>query len=867
MPASVVVAVVSTWAGAAIGTAIGASVLVGKIIGAVIGAVLSSALTKSKQRDIPAPSITQSDRTVTVRQAISPWQIIYGETRVGGSITHIESVRSGDTDTLHMVITFAGHVCSSIEAVYFDDEEVPDLATEAVGRYAGYVRIYKSLGDEAGQPFPDLVTASAGGWTDAHRQTGRTKLYVRMVFNREIFPNGVPNITAKIKGKKVYDPRTGLTTWSNNPALCVADYLMDDNYGLAHAVDELDEDALIAAANICDEAVPLAAGGTEARYTLDGSFEATAIPRDMIPRLLGAMQGTAVYQGGQWLIHAGAYITPTITLDESDFAGPVRVQTRLSRRDNFNAVKGIFVSPADLYQPTDFPPIVSSTFEAEDNGERVYQDVELNFTQRATVAQRIAKIQLLRARQPITVSGRLKLAAYRVAPPSTVKLSLEKFGWVEKVFEVLESTLVMDRDPAGAPVLVCDMVFRETAPSVWDWSTSEEQTLDPAPNSNLRSLSTVVAPGAITVAEELYQTRDASGVKARATVSWVASADPYVTSYRAEYKARADSEYIVQPLTTGTAFQIADIAPGDYDVRVRAVNILGIQSEYTTARFQVYGLSAAPAALEALTIQAVGGLAILQWTQSTDIDVLIGGRIDLRHSDDEAGTLWSEATPVGQALPGSASLVVLPLKSGTYFVRPYDSTGQAGDPVYVSTNAATALDYANVDSVTEDPGFSGATTGCVVGGGVLKLDGVGDVDSQADWDAIGNVDGIGGIAGSGSYLFSAGIDLGSVQRVRLTSRIAATVVAEASLIDSRAGDIDTWPNIDGDVDGDEAAAWVEFRRTNDNPAGSPMWSSWERLEQSEAYARAFEFRAQLRSYDTDFNVEVTGLAVSVDAVA
>jgi hypothetical protein len=38
-------------------------------------------------------------------------------------------------------------------------------------------------------------------------------------------------ITADIDGRTLYDPRTGLTAFSRNPALAIRDYLTNTRYG------------------------------------------------------------------------------------------------------------------------------------------------------------------------------------------------------------------------------------------------------------------------------------------------------------------------------------------------------------------------------------------------------------------------------------------------------------------------------------------------------------------------------------------------------------------------------------------------------------------------------------------------------------
>ena len=43
---------------------------------------------------------------------------------------------------------------------------------------------------------------------------------------------------------------------------------------------------------------------------------------------------------------------------------------------------------------------------------------------------------------------------------------------------------------------------------------------------------------------------------------------------------------------------------------------------------------------------------------------------------------------------------------------------------------------------------------------------------------------------------------------------------------------------------------VQLRHTDDDPAGTPAWSEWERIDSGEYEARGFEFRAILRTTDT-----------------
>ena len=86
--------------------------------------------------------------------------------------------------------------------------------------------VYTSVkgGTENNTAIPALISAGVN-WTQDHKLQGTAYVYIRLEFEADAFPNGVPDISCIIKGKKVYDPRSSATAWSDNPALCIRDYL------------------------------------------------------------------------------------------------------------------------------------------------------------------------------------------------------------------------------------------------------------------------------------------------------------------------------------------------------------------------------------------------------------------------------------------------------------------------------------------------------------------------------------------------------------------------------------------------------------------------------------------------------------------
>ena len=534
----------------------------------VLGAV-SQAMNKGPSGGVASGS------TITGRSPLAPHQIIYGRTRVGGNIVYMEG--TNDNKYLHVVVAIAGHEIDAIEKYYFNDEEVVINGSGNVtaGTYANKVRIKSKLGTDNQTAFTELVSESASLWTSNHRLRGRAAVYIRLEYDKDKFANGMPNFSFQVRGKKVYDPRTETTVWSANPALCIADYLTNTRYGLGCVyANEIDEAALIAAANVCDEDVPLDAGGTENRYELHGSIVTSGTPEDIINQMLTTMSGKAIWTSGKWRILAGAYSTPTLTFDEDDLRSGFTVQSLVSRRENFNCIKGVFVSAQDKYMSVDFPPLISDAFIALDNGEPVYKNITLPFTTSVTMAQRLSKIELLKARQQITLTLPLKLPGLKANVGDIVYVNNTRMGWSSKPFEVVAMSMSLDEAPG------VDLDLREISTDVYDWSTSEEQAYDPAPNTNLPN------PFAVGNPTNFTWTQDKFYITGLGSLTWTAATDAFVEFYKLRIvfnpylsgsKTEAQIVEIDREITVyGTNYTITDLPSGYYTAYLTSVNQMGI---------------------------------------------------------------------------------------------------------------------------------------------------------------------------------------------------------------------------------------------------------------------------------------------------
>lgn len=883
MPA-IVVAVAAVAAGAAASAAFGAAVAgtafaalaggwvastVGILVGAVAAAGVSYAassilgLNRRPSASASARPDTRQDRRQMIRGAVEARQVVYGRARVSGPMLYASS--SGDDRRfLHLVVALAGHPVAGFDAVWINDHRLRPQDINFDGfvnldplRARARVRFYDGTQTAAD---PDLVAESADGWSPQHILRGIAYLYVRLEYDQDAFPNGLQNIGAEIRGKSnVLDPRTSTTGYTENAALIVLDYLRSAD-GLACAADEIDTDAFIAAANVCDEAVQItAAAATQPRYHAGGAFTLDAQPIRVMDTMLAACAGTLVYVQGRYRLIPGAYAAPTDILTVSDLAGPIELQTRPPRRELFNAVRGTFIDPGRNWQSAEFPPVTDAAFVAED-GESIARDIDLPFVNDGIRAQRLSRLLLRRARETLTLRVPVRYAGIRYGVWQMLSVTLPDFGFDAKPFRVTAWTF----DPGSGLVT---LTLQEEGAGSYAWTFDQAASLGQAPNTALVDPFSIPAPAGLTLTEQLYVTADGAGVRNRAVLSWLPPAYPFITGYDWRVRRADSADWTrIGGAPAGARAEIDDLPDALHVFQVRARSLVA-SGAWAELQANIGALAAQPPAdLTGLSVQSIGGFAFLRWDKHPDLDVRVGGRIEFRHTPDTVSPTWVGSTGIGEAQPGDSTFAVLPLKAGTYLAKAVDQGGRySATAASIGAAQATALSFAAVSTLTEHPGFSGAKTGTLVLSSTLRLDSGGDVDGAPDWDAIPDLDSLGGVRASGSYAFSGGMDLTTVRPVRLTGRIAATVVNTLDQVDARVGLVDDWLDWDGAVGG-EADAWIEVRQTDDNPGGTPTWSAWQRLDQSEFRARAFQFRAQLRSYDLAFNIDLTALSVTADEV-
>ena len=873
---------------AAIGSAIATGIAVATGITASVGAFFLASFLITTATGIVgmvlAPdqkmplSQNMRGRDQMLRQPNAPRKLVYGNVKVSGPVVYMQTI--GKSEILQIVVALGTHEFQAIDEIYINEDELtlgsagsdglqaptaPDQYTGNNTKGIPDLRIQTKLGSSSDSTFDELIGASNGLWTDQHKLTNIPAIYARLGYNNETYPNGIPNISAVVRGKKILDTRTGSTAYSTNSALVLYDYLTSE-FGLNCDTSEINTASFNTAANVCDEDVSLKAGGTEKRYTTNGVVNTNDTPENIIKALLSAMGGTLTYSNGQFFVKAGAFISPSDTLTDDDFAGPIQIVTKPSRRENFNAVKGQWIAEETNWQLADYPSITSSTFEAEDGNERIFRELDLPFTNSSAMAQRLAKLALFRSRQQIQLSGRMKLTAFKYDVGDTINITIDRFGFSSKVFEITSWSLSVEG--GESPALGVDVTMREIVSTVFDFTASTDEQDFTADNTILRSPFDILAPS-VSVSDEL---RLQNETPITVLIVNVQSSDFLAQEFEVSLKRNSESDFIFLGRSSNNKFEFVNALDGEiYNVRARAINSAGGVSSFTTTNHQVTGGTALPQDVTNFSSNIIGKECHLSWTPVTDIDL---SHYQVRHTSATSGASFQTAQIFARKVSRPANTVVVPAQTGTYLIKAFDKGGRQSQNATTSVCIINEIEAGNlVSTITESPTFNGTKTDVVVVDDALQLDtsinwdsGAGNID-----DALGLVDGgTSTVEAIGTYNFvgatgDSSIDLGS----KFTSRVTAVLATDRrdylNLFDSEDGNFDDKSGLfEGDTAPSDVNVKLQVATTDGDPSGSPSYTDFRDFITGDYSARAFKFRAILETESTNSTPIVTALQVTVD---
>jgi len=368
-------------------------------------------------------------------------------------------------------------------------------------------------------------------------------------------------------------------------------------------------------------------------------------------------------------------------------------------------------------------------------------------------------------------------------------------------------------------------------------------------------------PSGVTAEEVIYENTGIARVKI--IVSWTTLTDNAYVRWRLE-----NGNYTSTTVEGSKSYEILDTIAGNYEIEVYSVSASGLRSTLPTKPqspfFIAAGKTALPSNVSGVSLLPIDeSSAILSWNRATELDVLLGGKTLIRHSSLTSAAKWQDAQEIVVAAAGNQTQKIVPLLEGTYLIKFEDDGGrQSPSPgsqdsdwnnTRVTTNLPAPSERLVVATVNEHTNnFLGSKT---------------DTIYDSSLDALKLVVTNNATKTSGEYAFTSTTDLGQSYDVNLKKILRANSFSLNSLWDDRTDLIDTWGNIDavgGTTEATKCNAAIYVRTTDDDPSGSPTFSAYKEFSNVLITGRAFQFKAILTSNDTNQNIAVTQLGVTLE---
>ncbi len=350
------------------------------------------------------------------------------------------------------------------------------------------------------------------------------------------------------------------------------------------------------------------------------------------------------------------------------------------------------------------------------------------------------------------------------------------------------------------------------------------------------------SPYNLVVTEELYYTNVTAGVKSKFNLTWQVVSGPTeisILNYLVEFKKTLESDWSVVGETYLPSFTISDIEKNvSYDFRITSVSYYGDKS----TPLVITGIISSaflppPTTPSGLSISSSGeGLSTLNWNLATDLDVIHGGAVSIRHSPlVGASATWDTASDLVEELSGNTTSKTVPTLQGTYFIKFKDSSGTYSVNPATLINTFVDTNFNFIGEFPQEPTFSGAKTGFTVASGIMST-------------SVG--------FSVSTYEFSV-IDLNEITSVRLIPSINAAIFDRSDLFCNI-------PIVCNSLNicGSSISGSVKFFiQTSENGVN---YTDWESFITGSYKTRYIKIKVEMNSGNINSLFEVYNLSVEID---
>lgn len=736
----------------------------------------------------------------------------------------------------------------------------------------------------------------------------------------------VDQTTGRLIYNGIWNGTFGAAQWCSDPAWILWDLITSTRYGLGEHLDaaQLDKFSFFAASQYCNELVPDGFGGQEPRFSCNVNIQTSEEAYKLINDMCSVFRAMPYWSVGSLTVSQdkptdSSYLFTLANVTEGGFSYS---GSSLKARPNVVVVSYLDLVLRDItYEVVEDAEAISkygavkteiSAFACTSRGQarRIaewllhserYEGETVTFSTSMDAGVIVRPGQVISVADPVKAGarrgGRITSAttttvtvddATGLSTPGTISVVLPtgavELRAVQSISgKIITVTNAFSATPNANSVWVYETTNIEA--STWrvlgiaeqDGSTYAITALSynsskypyverdqPLQQRDITDLDYVPpTPNNVSATEVLY---DANGiVKSKLVVDW----DPIEGIQQYRIRWRPQNGNWTDERIQRVDYEILDTTEGIYEIEVYAISAnLRNSVQPASLTKQTFGKTAPPADVQNVSLVPGDQLSgILNWERATDLDVLMGGKVLIRHSTALTGATWEEAQEIVAAAAGSQTQKQVPMLEGTYLLKFEDDTGNRS----VNANSIVAdfpepLPRLLFQQYTEDqqnPPFNGNKIGMVYSNeydGLIIDSGqyVDDMAPDGNWDALLALDAVGGVNPFGEYEFDDTWDMGAVYDVNLRRRFVTRPLVPAALWDDKVALIDDWPDIDED-NIDKVNAQLYVRTTPDDPAATPTYGEWNEFSNVIARGRGFQFKVRAISEDPDINIIIDEL--------
>lgn len=496
-PVAALFSAVAGWFATTFGAALGGFLV--NTLSSIALSALSMAIRGKQQIEQPGIRTESTTAGGTI-----PQRLIFGRYATAGNMVAPMMVYQTDgnpNEWLVYVIALAdtptnglGRVFVDGKALTIDGDPAADLYGDAMGatvletakdslRNKVYIR-YHDGNQTAADAYLRRVFATYPERPWTADMVGYGVSYVVVTFKGKAKDgnySGFPSVKFEIDGCKLRDPRTGTDVFTKNPAVIAYNILRGIDVGgetWGVGTNDFIMSHIIAAANLCDEAVPKDGGGVRARYQAGLEISVEDEPHQALMELLKAMGGDVADMGGTWLVSAGEPSGPVLSITDDDI---IVTDSRTLRPypgldETVNAIHASYPDPAQQWEPKEAVPLYNAAYEASDGGRRLLADlnypaVPYPMQVRALMREMLADHRRMR-NHVITL------------PPDALGVKLSEHiawtsatnGYIAKLFKVCALRI----DPTS---LCIALTLTERDPNDYDYDPQSDGELPTIPSS------------------------------------------------------------------------------------------------------------------------------------------------------------------------------------------------------------------------------------------------------------------------------------------------------------------------------------------------------------------------------------------------